>query len=229
MKHTTMADSMPVPHSFGWSASRGLVALQAMPGRTLRRALEAGKRRLPTGKELITLLEAIPPGVGPVVKGPTERAAAHAHLIAAVLPELAERVDVLVAAVAAAAPESEVPVHGDFHASQVLVRDGSVVGLIDVDTAGMGERANDLAVMLAHLATLSLASKARRNIDRYGAALMATFDRLVDPHDLRLRTAASILGFATGPFRVQQAKWAAATERRVALSEQWAASATNLK
>jgi len=224
-KHTVMAEHLPVPHSLGWSEDRGLVALQAMPGKTLRNSLESGKRRLPDGPELLALLDSIPAGVGSSVKGPVDRAANHAGLLAAVTPQFSARLAALVKAVSRVGPEPEVPVHGDFHSSQILVRDGSVAGLIDVDTAGRGERSNDLAVMLAHLATLSLASKSRRNIDRYGTTLMAAFDEHVDPRDLRLRTAAAVLGFATGPFRVQQQRWVQATERRVALAEQWVDSA----
>jgi hypothetical protein len=228
-KHTVMAAHLPVPHSFGWSADQGLVALQAMPGKTLRKALEGGKRRLPNGEQLIALLDAIPQGLETTVKGPAQRAPSHARLIQAVVPDLSDRTAAVVAAVSDVSHAPDVPVHGDFHSSQVMVRDAAVVGLIDVDTAGRGQRADDLAVMLAHLATLALASKARRNIDRYGATLTAVFDRHVDPRDLRLRTAASILGFATGPFRVQQSHWEAATEQRVALAEQWIGSATNAK
>jgi hypothetical protein len=228
-KHSVMAEHLPVPHSLGWSEEQGLIALQAMPGRTLRKALEAGKRRLPTGEQLITLLDAIPEGLGTAVKGPAERAGTSARLLGTVVPDLSDRVAGVVAAVSDVDTEPAVPVHGDFHSSQVLVRDAAVAGLIDVDTAGRGRRADDLAVMVAHLATLSLASKARRNIDRYGASLIAAFDRQVDPIDLRLRTAASILGFATGPFRVQQPHWEAAIEQRVALAEQWIDSSTAAK
>lgn len=228
-KHTIMADHLPVPHSFGWSKTLGLVALQAMPGKTLRKTLESGKRRLPTGEQFASLLDAIPTDLETPVDGPVVRVRSYANLLGAVAPGLTQRVEAVVAATAAVAPEPQVPVHGDFHSSQILVRDGAVAGLIDVDTAGRGERSNDLAQMLAHLATLAEMGRARRNIDRYGASLIASFDRMVDPRDLRLRTAAAILGFATGPFRVQEQRWESATERRVALAERWAHSATNLK
>jgi len=48
---------------------------------------------------------------------------------------------------------------------------------------------------------------------------------VTDPVSLRLRTAAVVLGLATGPFRVQEANWPAVTERRIALSEEWVLSA----
>ncbi len=225
-KHTAMATHLPVPYSFGWSADQGLVALQSLPGQTIRKSLEAGKRRLPTGDQLLALLDAIPPRLGSTVKGPSQRAASHARLLKAVVPDLSARIDAVAAAVSDVERTPLVPVHGDFHSSQVLGRDATVAGLIDIDTAGRGERANDLAMMLGHLASLALASKAGHNIDRYGASLISAFDETVDPHDLRLRTAAAILGFATGPFRVQEPSWRTATERRITLAERWVDSAT---
>jgi hypothetical protein len=45
---------------------------------------------------------------------------------------------------------------------------------------------------------------------------------------LRLATAVSILGFATGPIRVLEQNWASETERRITLCEQWIDSAQRL-
>ena len=99
------------------------------------------------------------------------------------------------------------------------------MGLIDVDTAGRGSRSDDLGMLLAHLAALSLTTPNRRAVERYGSELMDVFDRTVDPRSLRATVAAALLGFATGPFRVQQPTWPAQTEQRIALAEQWATSA----
>ncbi len=118
-----------------------------------------------------------------------------------------------------------VPVHGDFHSSQILVRRRDVIGLIDVDTAGLGDRTNDLAVLLSHLATVALTTASRTKIERYGRSLIDAFDTLVDPATLRRKVAAAIVGLATGPFRVNSPRWPEQTERRVALAERWLESA----
>lgn len=55
----------------------------------------------------------------------------------------------------------------------------------------------------------------------YGTALIEAFDKQTDPRSLRLRTAAVILGLATGPFRVQENVWPTATKRRIDLAMQW--------
>ena len=46
--------------------------------------------------------------------------------------------------------------HGDFHEGQLFAEDGLVTAVIDIDTAGPGERSDEWATMLAHLSGLSL-------------------------------------------------------------------------
>ncbi len=226
-KHVRLAEHLPVPHSHGWSEAQGLVVLQAMPGRTLRKALESGSRRLPSAAQLLALLGRFPdpPSAESAVPGAHDRAAVHSATLAVLLPEAADRLASIVSRVEGVRPEHHVGVHGDYHASQVLVRSDEVIALVDVDTAGVGERANDLANILGHLSTLGRASGGRRNIERYGRRLIAAFDEVTDPHDLRLRTAAVVLGLATGPFRVQSPTWPQQTMQRIALAEEWMAAA----
>lgn len=225
--HTRLAAALAVPHSYGWSGEYGLVALQAMPGRTLRAALEAHSTRVPDPEDLVALLDRFPEpdADAQVVAGPRSRAAEHGRLLAGVAPDLARRIEAVVEALQADADPPAVAVHGDFHSSQVLIEGARIVGLVDVDTAGAGSRIDDLASMLGHLATLGTTSAAARDLGRYGARLIAAFDRLVDPVELRLRTAAAVFGLATGPFRVQLPRWRAETEQRVALAEAWIRSA----
>lgn len=222
-RHIALSAGVTVPRSLGWSSQLGIVALEALPGRPLRRSLEARSRRVPDAAALIGLLDRFP-ALGPdavTVAGPCAHARGHGALIAAVVPGLAGRVAAIVDAVSGIGADAPVVVHGDFHTGQVLT-DGTVItGLVDVDTSGTGSRADDLAVLLAHLSTLALSSPTRPVIERYGAALIREFDAVTDPSRLRTRTAAAVLGLATGPFRVQEARWAAQTERRVALAERW--------
>lgn len=226
-RHVTLAAHVPVPHSLGWSGSQGIVALQALPGRPIRKSLEARARRLPDGTALVHLLDMFP-SVAPdaaEVKGPVAHAERHALLLAAVLPRAAGRIESILGSLRTASIEEVVSVHGDFHSGQVLTDGGAITGLVDVDTAGVGERADDLATMLGHLSTLGLVSPARGIIDRYGAQLISAFDRVTDPADLRIRVAAVVLGLATGPFRVQESRWDVRTEARIGLAERWVAAA----
>lgn len=229
-RHASMTGHIPVPASHGWSSDLGLVALQAMPGKTMRKALESGTRRLPSAGQILDLLDALPdpPAVATPVAGPAARAVDHAELLRTVAPSLADRIGALVDAVGATTDEPEVPVHGDFHSSQILVRQSDIVGLIDVDTTGAGARVDDLAGLLGHLSTLSLRGRSRQSIDRYATNLVDGFDRVSDPASLRLHTAAVVLGLATGPFRVQETNWPGGVERRIALAERWIDSAADV-
>ena len=225
-KHTELSTAVPVPHSHGWNKSIGLVALQAMPGKPLRLALESGRRRLPPAAQFLSMLDSFPDSSSiATVKGPEQKTAFHARLLKAVTPELAGRIDAIVERTSVPVEEQTVPVHGDFHSSQLLVRGPNLTGLIDVDTVGIGQRSSDLAVLLAHMSTVGLSTAARRQIDKFGAELIKEFDTVVDPAALRRKVAAAILGLATGPFRVNLARWPTQTERRIALAERWIASA----
>jgi aminoglycoside phosphotransferase len=219
--HCAMSGALPVPRSLGWSRDLGIVALQAIHGRPLRSAIEAGTTILPNASTLLGLLDRIPPTGTPPGPSAVSRVAEHARLIGAVLPALRRRLERIDSAVADVPAERIVPVHGDFHSAQVLVDGEHVSGLVDIDTAGMGTRADDLAGFLAHLGVLSLRSPERRALERYGTSLLRGFERHVDPVGLRLRMAAAIVGFATGPFRVQLDDWPAATEERIGLAERW--------
>lgn len=228
--HTAIARHAPIPRSLGWSEASGIAMLQALPGRPLRRAIEDGAAQLPDPSGLITLLETLESADSGDRKreGVVEGAVRHARLLNAVVPDLGPRIDTLAGAISRhSSPTPLVPVHGDFHSSQIMVRDGMATGLIDIDTAGLGERADDLANLLAHIAVIGEANAAiRARAVGYGAELTKRFDSLVDPQQLRLRVSAAILGYATGPFRVQEPNWRDGIERRVNLAEQWMESAS---
>lgn len=228
--HRRLVDHVPIPQSYGWSKELGLVAMQALPGRPLRRSLESGSRQLPDSARVVALLDML--GRAPEslskLKASTRRVQTHATLLSAVMPELSDGLNAIVEMVRGVEPSHDAVVHGDFHSSQILTKGTSITGLIDVDTAGMGNRADDLATLLGHISTLSLNSPSRKSIERYGSELIKAFDRLTNPKDLRLRTAAVVLGFATGPFRVQQKRWVRQTHRRVTLAEKWVRAASEL-
>ena len=71
-----------------------------------------------------------------------------------VLTRVAEVVEVLHSV--EAQPEEMVPVHGDFYEGQLLADDGRVTAVLDIDTAGPGERSDEWATLLAHLSALAL-------------------------------------------------------------------------
>ncbi len=231
-RHVGLAPHLPVPRSLGWSRTQGVVAMQALAGRTLRRALEAGERELPSPRAIVSLLDRFPPPTTdtPPVAAAYQRAPQHAKLLRTVLPECAGRISPIVSAVTAAgSDEPVVTVHGDFHSSQVLTDSGRIVGLVDVDTAGRGQRMDDLANLVGQLATVALSAERREAFDEYIRLLLEDFDSRSEPATLRLRIAAVILGLATGPFRVQLDDWPAETLRRIDLAAAWVDSAAGEK
>jgi aminoglycoside phosphotransferase (APT) family kinase protein len=121
----------------------------------------------------------------------------------------------VVDAVGSAPGEPSVTAHRDFHAAQLLIHDGRL-RLVDVDTVGTGTRADDLAMLLAQLTCLARPGAAQSAVELYRGMATARFQGVVDPVSLRLRTAAALLGFALGPFRVQEPRWPQETMRRIA-------------
>jgi hypothetical protein len=232
--HEHLAGHVPVPAPIGWSPEHGIVLLQGLAGRTLRDALFA---RFPTPgpASLLALLDALPAPSDGTAPGPADwRAAEFATLLASIAPDLAARLDALVAGLAPfeaeATAEPVVPVHGDLYEAQLLVDGGAITGLLDIDTHRLGRRVDDLATAIGHLSVLAIGSPDHHaHLTSYATRLLDGFDRAVDPALLRAGVASVVLGLATGSFRVLEPSWQAHTEHRVALAEAWLASAHDLR
>ncbi|MGH3763054.1 phosphotransferase family protein [Actinophytocola sp.] len=226
------AAGVAVPASLGWTDD-GLVVLTALPGRTLREELiTTGANRLDPDRlagGVVGVLDALPVALATGRRRRTwgQKAPHYAEVIAGVLPPMADRARRIAASVDHDTPEGpDVAVHGDFYESQLMVADGRIAGLLDIDTAGRGERLDDAACLLAHLAVLAQIRPDRAEvINRLGSRLERRFSRDLGRAALARRTAAVVLSLATGPHRVQEAGWPQHTERRVALAEQWLAFA----
>jgi hypothetical protein len=230
-----LAGHLAVPEVLATWPDEGTAVLAALPGRTVRDVLLAGEPRdvdaLPDGHAIVDLLDRMPAPSGPAVPpadiGPLGRAAGHAALLAAVMPRERDRLDALVGRLGSPTDDRPVvAVHGDLHEAQLLVVDGRIDGILDVDGAGPGRRVDDLGTLLGHLVALGHAIPSRRAaVDSWRARLEPAFDRAVDRGELRRTTAAALIGLATGPFRVQQPRWREAARRRIAAAEAWAAAA----
>ena len=220
--HKMLPEGLPVPHSLGFSADLGILALQAMPGLTLRDVLEAPDQPLPEPAALSRLLTTFPdPPGGRVRPSIIERVPAIADLVVRLVPSEEAAIARFLDQLGEEDVDELAPVHGDFYEAQVLVQDGAVSGLIDVDTYGLGRRGDDPGVMLGHLALWQTMSSQPERVRLYARSLVAHWDRLYDPADIRRRAAATLFTLATGPFRVQSADWPGETARRIALAQQW--------
>ena len=221
---------IPVPRSLGWTDD-GLLLLAALPGTDLREALRDGARAVPDPDDLVELLDRMPASVTELPRRAawSDNVEHYAAVVAATVPAEADRATRFAALVAeglAGAPEGDESTHGDFYETQILLEHGRLTGLLDVDTAGPGRRADDLACLLAHTEVLAqLEPDHATTTDPLTERLTAAFERRVDPVELRHRVAGVIMSLATGPHRVQEPGWREATSARLDLVQRWLESA----
>lgn len=236
-RHELLSDAgLPVPRPLGWS-DEGLLVLSPLRGTEMRAAVRDGAR-IPSPDEVLDLLDRLPDEVRDLPRRPawSESAEHYAGVIGAALPAEAGRAADLAGAVGARLAErgpGTDPTHGDLYESQIMLTDGRITGLLDVDSAGPGHRADDLACLVAHLDVLSLtrskdaaqaeqASRMRRLAADYATAFVAAGDgRGADRADLCARVAGVLLSLATGPHRVQERDWQTATSRRLDAVAGW--------
>ena len=227
--HRWLSNTLPVPMSLGFDPDQGLIALQSMPGTTLRGALEDPSLELPSAEQVVGIAASLPaPETDHTCPSPIARVPELAALLIAVAPELTDRIEDLVAGIGDEESEPTTPSHGDYYESQLLVDGGRLVGMLDVDTYGWGRAGDDAATMLAHLAIWADLSSRPDRVLEMGRRLLKMWDGILDPVDLRVRTAAVALSLATGPFRVQAAGWPGETADRIAIAERWLRSAARV-
>lgn len=216
---------VPVPRSLGWSDD-GLLVLEPLRGTPLRSAIATGGPLVDRPQQLVELLDALPDDVRslPRRKPWAVHADHYARVVADSRPELTSRLRSLggdIASRISSTYENDEASHGDFYDGQLFTRDGIVTGILDIDTMGPGSRVDDLGCALAHLSVLTTIDAFALGARRALSSWLPVFDRRVDPRELRIRAAGVTLSLATGPFRVQEVGWKAATDRRVELAERW--------
>ena len=230
-RHDVACRNVPVPPVLA-STPDGLIVLPEGQGTPLRTMILDGDAALPSPEVLESVLNALPAELMTLLPRPS-----HLHLVdyhagvlrcaagdePAVLTRVADVVEVLHSVEAQS--EEMVPVHGDFYEGQLLAEDGRVTAVLDIDTAGPGERSDEWATLLAHLSALGLDTAGLETAPGYADAVLAHAERRVPAQQLRHRTAAALLGLASGPFRVQQHQWPEHTVARLGLAMTWLATA----
>ena len=230
-RHDIACRHVPVPPVLARTPD-GLIVLPEGHGTPLRTLISDGDAALPSPDVLESVLDALPAELMMLARRPSllHRVDYHAGALRcvaadepAVLTRVTELVDVLHSV--DAQPEEMVPVHGDFYVGQLLAEGGRVTAVLDIDTAGPGERSDEWAILLAHLSALTLDTAGRETAAGYADAVLAHAERRVPAKQLRQRTAAALLGLATVPFRVRQHQWPEHTVARLDLAMSWLANA----
>jgi aminoglycoside phosphotransferase (APT) family kinase protein len=148
------------------------------------------------GADLGAELRAVSAGIGWLCPDSADRAARHVLALTATLQPAADNV----------------PLHGDFHAGQVLVG-REAVSLVDMDRASHGDPRTDLATFIAHLQCDVLEGRLDPSAaQRLGDALIEGYEALARRsvhRGLEPYVAAALLRLAPHPFRTRQRDWPA--------------------
>ena len=141
-------------------------------------------------------------------------------------PTIAPRAQVLAQKLAAHMATSvpcNRPVHGDFHARQVLL-DGKTAAILDLDQIFQGDPYHDLGFFLAHLEREVIRGRlAPERVptlrERFLAGYAATTGKPIASSHLNAYTSTILLRLAPRFFRCREADWPDRIERAVARAE----------
>jgi hypothetical protein len=215
--HRALTPFAPVPGVVGVAERQGILALEALPGRTLRAALVEGWA-LPSASSLVDLAARVASSGLVSRRDPRGFADPRRHVagLAALVPERRSELEQLAAA-AATLDGPLVPVHGDLHDGQLLLDDdGHVTGLLDVDGAGTGLLVQDVGNLVAHIEVVGeIWPDAAARASTYAGEVAAAFQPLVGEEALARATAGAWIGLATGPYRAQDEDWQERTHARL--------------
>ena len=172
-----------------------------------------------TAEQLITVLDAMPPQVAGLTRRPpwSDAVEHYTEMVLQALPAVETQLRWMTSAITSGLsgiPLGHEPTHGDFHEGQLFVSrlgptgPSGISGILDVDTAGPGRRADDLACLVAHMSTVQrMNPQQAARVQELLSTWVPVFDQRVDPVELRLRAAAVIISLATGPYRGQEPDW----------------------
>lgn len=160
-RHTLWREAgIPVPAVLGWS-EEGLVALEALAGSEVIAVLD----RVDDPEALLDAIEALGAAIAHVPSISSARASLvrrvdwYEERLIEQLPALDGLIERTARTIsrrfrAGGAPPPSRTVHGDLHLAQLLVDPAApaqITGVLDIDTSGWGDPADDAAALYAHL------------------------------------------------------------------------------
>jgi aminoglycoside phosphotransferase len=159
------SSGLPVPRPLGWS-SNGVIAMSCLPGIEAQSAVERivdHAAFLDQLEFLCTVLEVVP-AVNTARPSLYNRLDWYLERLTERLPADAARIIEVGAAIANRGDEgygfefTPVTIHGDLHLGQLFIDPQSpseIAGMLDIDTAGVGDPADDAGAFYAHLIALA--------------------------------------------------------------------------
>ncbi len=176
--------SLPVPRLLGWSQD-GVIAMSELPGIDAQSAvarMDDPAAFLDQVEFLTTLLAGVP-AFNTARGSLVDRLDWYIERLSRHLPDEAERIATTGGRISRCIAQgrsgshTSVTVHGDLHLGQLFVDPenlGHITGMLDIDTAGVGDPADDAAAFYSHL--IALGETARAQDPAYSAAC----DRLAE-------------------------------------------------
>ncbi|OUM39928.1 hypothetical protein B8W73_16030 [Arthrobacter agilis] len=228
------AAGVPAPALTG-EPVQDVVVMHPAPGTPLAELLMHDGASDVDPSALVRVLTSLPPAVlGLPARQPwSARVRDYAEGAVAALPAEAYRIRQLAAGIDDAVRSSDagplVPTHGDFYEGNLLITDGAVSGLLDVDALGPGHLVDDLACFLGHVAVLPGLHAGYAHVPCALLRFLRAFDRHVDPAALRSRAAAVSLTLIAGARRgTAGTDGAGEALSRLEIAEQFLAEARTL-
>lgn len=229
-RHLMLARAhVPVPHPLTWT-ERGAVTVTHLCGPTAAERLTDQVRPQLEPENLLAVLDRFPSTVLGLPRRAswTDRVLDHAHAARVSLPTDGERISALAHGVhaAACAPDGQedlVPTHGDYHPGNLILGPhpmdpalGPITGVLDLDCVGPGRLSDDLACYAAHTWVLDQAQRNGHQIPYSVQQLWSAWDSVVDPVQLRVRTAGVLVSLISVGVRRHGTQ---AGQRRLLLAE----------
>jgi hypothetical protein len=153
----------------------------------------------------------------------SDRTPSYGHAAATALPDQARRIRSLVDHLQRQLDASDrgpvVPTHGDLYEANLLVADGRISCVLDIDGAGPGHRVDDLACFLGHLAVLPTVDERYVFTDSALRRFHSHFVTTVDPAALACRSASVALSLVAGARDSGRRDWQSAARRRLDVAE----------
>ncbi|WP_299166163.1 phosphotransferase [uncultured Arthrobacter sp.] len=233
-RHELLLDAgIPVPQPLTSPRKDVLVTMPAKGTPLASRLMLDGAADL-APRTLIDLLERLPQGARNLSARPpwSARVRDYARAATAALPaesariaELAVRVEGVIRTEPAG---PVVATHGDFYEGNLLIENGQVTGVLDLDGVGPGHLVDDLACFLAHLAVLPCVDERYVHVPGALTRFQGAFEERVEASALRARTAGVVMTLIAGARKPGQNQpddgWRADALRRLRVAEHFLGS-----